>query len=73
MGEPTRKQIETFVRIRNRAEFHNNLQFGIDCQEAGFRAGDLPEVEKLANGYQWTFSHGILIEEGCRIEYFPDL
>lgn len=74
MSEPTRKQIEKFVKIRNQATFHNNLQFGIDCREAGFSAADLPKADKCDDGsYQWTFSHGTMDERGFVLSYYPGL
>lgn len=74
MAEPTRKQIERFVRIRSKAEFNSNLQFIADAREAGFSVADLPKVEKCDDGsYQWTLSHGTMSEVNGRIDYYPGL
>lgn len=74
MAEPTRSQIEKFVKVRARSELPSNLQFMIDCKEAGFKVGDLPKAEKCDDGsYQWTLSHGTMDEVRGVLSYYPGL
>lgn len=63
MTKPTKNQIERFIKIRNKSGFSSNLQFSIDCREAGFDVNDLGEAFKLEEGgYRWWTEHGQLIE-----------
>lgn len=57
-------QARKFVRIRNKSEFNNNLQFGIDCRSAGFSVKELGQALKIADGhFEWHFPWGKLVEQ----------
>lgn len=59
----TLKQLERFVRVRNNARFHTNLQFDIDANTCGFKTDALGDAKKQDDGsYVWTTPHGRLIE-----------
>lgn len=63
----TRERLERFVKIRNKAEFHSNLQFQSDANACGFSVHDLGDVEKVVDTnvrqYVWQTPVGTLIEE----------
>jgi hypothetical protein len=60
----TKRQLERFVRIRNKSPFNNNLQFQLDASTAGIAIVDLGKVEpREGGGYQWATPHGLLIEQ----------
>lgn len=58
----TRKQLERFVKVRNKSGFASNLQFQIDANECGFKVLDLGDVLKVADGYIWHTPHGRIRE-----------
>lgn len=59
----TRKQIDRFVKRRNKSDFNTNLQFQIDANACGFRVDDIcngqpPQrllLEKSFIAHQWKF------------------
>lgn len=51
-----------FVRIRNNADFHNNLQVMIDASTAGFDITKLPQ-RAYSWGCVWETAHGLIIED----------
>jgi hypothetical protein len=54
----TLKKLERFVKVRNKSQFSNNLQFGLDADGCGFDVADLGSPRKYSWGYVWvpTFS-----------------
>lgn len=59
----TKKQVEKFIKLRNKSEFSSNMQFHIDADACGFKVEDLGDVVKVGPGeYVWTLPFGKLRE-----------
>lgn len=57
MTKPTKKQLEKFVKLRNKSGFASNMQFWFDAKECGFEPADLGVLRKGHIGnrivYHW--------------------
>jgi hypothetical protein len=64
----TKKQLEKFVKVRNKSPHSSNLQFAFDCEECGFTTSDIGDPQKVvaAKGgrvsYVWRTKVGVLVE-----------
>jgi hypothetical protein len=60
----TKKQLEKFVKLRNKSPHASNLQFQIDAEECGFKVSDLGEIRVIGDDhfYMWDTPHGFLRE-----------
>ena len=55
--------LDKFIKIRNKAINHNNLQFQIDAEEAGLDLQELGDPIRLKDGeYAWHTPFGQLVE-----------
>lgn len=78
---PTRKQIETFVKLRNKSPHASNLQFEFDAAACGFKAANLgavvrepwPNTTRPANDfdYVWQLPYGTLREHCGVLSFIP--
>jgi hypothetical protein len=68
----TKKQLEKFIKTRNRSRFNSNMQFMIDAQSCGFKESELGEARRvLREGGVWVFEwdtpHGLMVERNGRL------
>jgi hypothetical protein len=57
----TKRQIERFIRKRNKSPFASNLQFQIDEKDCGIKLGP---ATKVRDGlYEWKTRFGKIVEE----------
>lgn len=58
------KQMQKFVKLRNRSSFNTNLQFMIDMDECGIEAKELENCTNLNDriGCWWDTPVGVLVE-----------
>lgn len=59
----TKKNIEKFIKVRNDATYHTNLQFQIDADACGFSTAELPAAQKVDGAWRWDLPFGTLVEE----------
>jgi len=64
MSHPTltKAKLEKYVKVRNKADFHSNMQFQIDAEECGFSMADLGPAKKEGYDYTWATPFGTLRE-----------
>lgn len=69
----TKKQLERFVRVRNKSPFSSNLQFQSDAEDCGFAVAELGDVTRLtpAGGYMWRPACGVLVERFGKCALYP--
>lgn len=76
MSKVTLSKLRRFVKLRAKSGFASNLQFQIDCNEAGMSVDDLGPVRKGEVGgiraYLWTTPAGDLCEIGGRLLIVAD-
>lgn len=65
----TQKQIEKFVKIRNKSAYSSNIQFFTDLAKCGIEEEELGEAKKIGNGWKWELSCGMLTEIEGRMEF----
>lgn len=57
------EQLEKFIETRNASSLHSNLQFQIDAEACGLKAGDLGKPKRTPEGgWVWNTPHGKLFE-----------
>ena len=68
------KDVQNFVDVRNKAQFHTNLQFLLDASMCGFKASDLGVAQaRIRDGYSfcyWELPFGILVERDYKLRLF---
>jgi hypothetical protein len=69
----TRKQMEKFIKLRNKSGFNSNLQFMIDMREAGIEVSELENCTNLNEriGCWWDTPVGVLVELHGRLTLYP--
>lgn len=61
---PTKRQLERFVRIRNKSPFNSNFQFQIDLETVGLKVADIGTAVKIREGvYEWRLANVTLVED----------
>lgn len=79
MDRMTLKQLENFIKLRNKSEFDSNLSFMFDCDRAGFECKELgqaihlPHAQKIGDRYwsfYWDTPFGILVEHFGKMRLF---
>jgi hypothetical protein len=56
MALTSKKQLQKFVKVRNSAMFHTNLQFQIDADACGFEVKELGDpVKNTAPNREWDY------------------
>lgn len=69
----TRKQLDKFIKARNKSGLSTNLQFTIDAKEAGFSINKLGRATKTGHrSYSWNTPFGLLTEVNNYLELHAD-